>query len=180
MKHRKIPNEKLGRLSENEFSIKKKNPIIIVLDNIRSMQNVGSVFRTADAFLLEKIHLCGISATPPHRDIMKTALGATETVQWQYFSETSDSIKYLQDNNYKIYSIEQADNSISLENFHWQNNQKTAFIFGHEVKGVQQSVINESDGVIEIPQWGTKHSFNISVSVGIVLWQVIGKNKSIS
>lgn len=173
---RKILNEELNRLSEDEFKHAKKNSIQIVLDNVRSMQNVGSIFRSSDAFLVEHIHLCGITATPPHRDILKTALGATETVSWSYHKETLNCIKSLKENGYSIYSVEQVENSISLEQFTWKSDEKVAFIFGHEVKGVQQEVVNASNHCIEIPQWGTKHSFNISVCAGMVLWQAISSS----
>lgn len=170
---RKILNEELNRLSEEEFKNAEKNSIQIVLDNVRSMQNVGSVFRSSDAFLVEHVHLCGITATPPHRDILKTALGATETVSWSYHKETLDCIQMLKENGYTVYSVEQVEHSISLEKFAWQKGEKVAFVFGHEVKGVQQEVVNASHHCIEIPQWGTKHSFNISVCTGMVLWQAI-------
>jgi tRNA G18 (ribose-2'-O)-methylase SpoU len=168
---RKLANNELNRLNINEYKNSEKTPIVVVLDNIRSLNNIGSVFRTSDAFLIEKIYLCGITAIPPHRDIQKTALGATESVEWKYFNESIDCINELKKNNYTIISIEQVDNSISLEKFETEKNQKYAVVFGNEVKGVQQELINISDYCIEIPQFGTKHSFNISVSAGIVLWE---------
>lgn len=172
---RKIKNEELGRLSVQEFKEADKLPITLVLDNVRSMQNVGAMFRTADAFRLQKIILCGITATPPHRDILKTALGATETVDWQYCESTELAVQQLKEEQVKVYAVEQVEDSISLEKFEWKRNQPIALIFGHEVKGVQQSVVNECDGTVEIPQFGTKHSFNISVSAGITLWQCVSQ-----
>ena len=173
--NRKLKNEELNRISVDEFKSTEKTPIIIVLDNIRSLNNIGSVFRTADAFLIEAVYLCGITATPPHREIQKTALGATETVTWEHFDNTSDAIKKLKENNYKIASIEQTENSIMLNDFKLSNNEKLAVIFGNEVKGVGQEVINQSDVIIEIPQYGTKHSLNISVSCGVIIWDLFLK-----
>lgn len=161
----------LGRKSVEEFKSAKKNPIIAVLDNIRSMNNVGSVFRTADAFLIDAIYLCGYTPQPPHRDIRKTALGATETVHWQHFDSTLEAVKELQKNGYRLFAVEQTTGSSSLENFDFGSNQKIALIFGNEVEGVQQSVIDQCESCIEIPQFGTKHSLNISIAAGIVLWE---------
>ena len=172
---RKLKNEELERLDISEFKSAEKSPIIIVLDNIRSLNNIGSVFRTSDAFLIEKIYLCGITAQPPHNDIRKTALGSTETVAWQYAENTIDVIKTLKADSVKICAIEQAENAIMLNDFKPQPNQKYAFVFGNEVKGVAQNVVNASDVVIEIPQYGTKHSLNISVSCGVVVWDVFSK-----
>lgn len=177
MKHRKLKNSELQRLSETEFKQAGKTPLIIVLDNIRSLNNIGSVFRTADAFLVEKIYLCGITATPPHKDIRKTALGATETVAWEYVENTLDAVNQLKAEQVKILAIEQAENSISLERFAPKQNEKLAVVFGNEVKGVSQEVVNAVDAVIEIPQLGTKHSLNISVSAGIVIWDLFVKLK---
>lgn len=154
-----------------------KNPLVIVLDNIRSRHNIGSAFRTADAFLCEKIYLCGITAQPPHREIHKTALGATETVEWNYLQETEQAISELKSKGYKIVSVEQADESTSLEQFNPQANEKLALVFGNEVKGVQESVVLDSDQVVEIPQFGSKHSLNVSVSIGVVIWDLICKLK---
>jgi tRNA G18 (ribose-2'-O)-methylase SpoU len=168
----KIKNEELNRLSVDEYKNSDKLPIVIVLDNIRSLNNIGSVFRTADCFRLKEIHLCGITATPPHREIQKTALGATESVDWKYFENTKESITELKKSGYQVYAIEQAENSISLENFVPDSKSKYALIFGNEINGVDDKVIELSDHCIEIPQYGTKHSFNISVSVGIVMWQL--------
>tara|TARA_B100000809_G_scaffold96463_1_gene95007 strand:+ start:1614 stop:2153 length:540 start_codon:yes stop_codon:yes gene_type:complete len=173
--NRKLRNEELDRISIDEFKSTEKIPIIIVLDNIRSLNNIGSVFRTADAFLIEAIYLCGITAQPPHREIQKTALGATESVSWKHFESTSEAIKVLKDKNFKIAAIEQAENSIMLNEFSLTKKEKMAVIFGNEVKGVEQEAINLSDVVIEIPQHGTKHSLNISVSTGIVIWDLFKK-----
>ncbi|KAA3645175.1 MAG: TrmH family RNA methyltransferase [Bacteroidetes bacterium] len=175
--NRKLANEELGRPSVEEFKRSSKNPIVVVLDNVRSFNNVGSVFRTSDAFAIESIALCGITAQPPHREINKTALGATESVDWEYFSDTLDAIKVLKSKGYLVYAIEQAENSISLEQFKVNVGEKIAIIMGHEVNGVSQEAINMADGVIEIPQDGTKHSLNISVSAGVVLWDLIAKIK---
>ena len=161
------------------FKFKKtdKIPLIVILDNIRSLNNIGSVFRTSDAFLIEKIYLCGITAQPPHKDIHKTALGATETVAWEYVKETLEIVTKLKSENIIVCSIEQADNSTMLQNFSVKPNQKYAIIMGNEVKGVQQDVVSASDYCIEIPQFGTKHSLNISVSCGVVLWDLFKKFK---
>ena len=175
---RKLKNEELKRLTPEEFRNADKIPVVIVLDNIRSLNNIGSVFRTADAFRVAGIYLCGISTPPPHKDIQKTALGATESVYWKYFNKTSEAINSLRESGYKIISIEQADKAVMLQEFEISHNQKIAFIFGHEVKGVDQEVVNLSDDCIEIPQFGTKHSFNISVSAGIVLWDYFLKTSN--
>ncbi|WP_136481590.1 RNA methyltransferase [Cognatitamlana onchidii] len=172
---RKLKNSELGRLSINAFKNAKKTPIIVILDNIRSLNNIGSVFRTSDAFLIEKIYLCGITAKPPHKDIHKTALGSTETVSWEYAENTLDVIEKLKAQQVKICSIEQAENATMLNDFNVENNTKYALVFGNEVKGVAQEVVNASDKVIEIPQFGTKHSLNISVSCGVVVWDVFSK-----
>jgi 23S rRNA (guanosine2251-2'-O)-methyltransferase len=160
----------LNRLSVQDFQQATKTPIVIVLDNVRSMNNVGSVFRTADGFALEAIYLCGFTPQPPHRDIQKTALGATETVQWQHVQHTLDAVQTLQQNGYTIIAIEQVHNSISLEKYVIDKTKKYALILGNEVEGIEETVIKKCDAVIEIPQAGTKHSFNISVSMGIVSW----------
>jgi 23S rRNA (guanosine2251-2'-O)-methyltransferase len=169
---RKLLNPELERKTVEQFRKTEKSPFIIVLDNVRSQSNVGSIFRTADAFLTEAIYLCGITATPPHREIQKTALGATESVMWKYFSETSGAISELKENGYKIIAVEQAEGSVELQNLQIKNNQKYALVFGHEVNGVDQEILNICDQCVEIPQFGTKHSFNIAISVGIVLWEV--------
>ncbi|MCB9227120.1 MAG: RNA methyltransferase [Chitinophagales bacterium] len=174
---KKIANADLDRLNKEEFKKAEKTPMIVILDNIRSLNNIGSVFRTADAFLIEKIYLCGITATPPHRDIRKTALGATETVEWEYVKETVDLVEKLKKENTAVYAIEQVENAIMLNNFKPKNKEKIAVVFGNEIDGVQQEVVNTCTGSIEIPQLGTKHSLNISVSAGIVLWDLFVKFK---
>ena len=170
---RKLQNSELDRLSPEEFKANAKKTIIIVLDNVRSHLNVGSVFRTADAFLIEAIYLCGITGIPPHRDIQKTALGATETVEWRYFETTSTAINELRSKGYKIASIEQAESATMLNDVGYDGKEKLAIVFGNEVEGVEQAIVSSSDMVIEIPQFGTKHSLNISVSVGIVIWELV-------
>ena len=172
---RKLKNEELDRLEVDEFKKAEKSPIIIILDNIRSLNNIGSVFRTSDAFLIEKIYLCGITAQPPHNDIRKTALGSTDTVDWEYYENTLDVVEKLKAEDVNICSIEQAEHATMLNDFEPQPNTKYAFVFGNEVKGVQQEVVSNSDVVIEIPQFGTKHSLNISVSCGVVIWDVFSK-----
>jgi len=174
---RKLKNSELQRLNIEEFKKAPKTPIIVILDNIRSLNNIGSVFRTSDAFLIEKIILCGITAKPPHKDIQKTALGATESVDWEYIEETSEAIKKLKKSGFTMVSIEQTENAVELQNITIEAKKKYAVIFGNEVKGVQQEVVNLSDYCLEIPQFGTKHSFNISVSAGIVLWEFFKKLK---
>jgi len=169
---RKLKNSELNRLSVEEFKEVGKLPIIVVLDNIRSLNNIGSVFRTADAFLLEKIFLCGITAQPPHKDIHKTALGATESVEWEYMEDTLDCVGRLQKEGYHCLAIEQAEDSVMLDQFDNSKHDKIAVFFGNEVKGVQQAVIDKCDNCVEIPQLGTKHSLNISVSAGVVLWEL--------
>lgn len=172
---RKLANAELDRKNIEEFKEAEKTPIIVVLDDIRSLHNIGSVFRTSDAFLIEKIYLCGITAVPPNKEIHKTALGATETVTWEYAKDVLEVITKLKEEKVKIYSIEQTEKAVMLNDFTVANNEKYALIFGNEVKGVSQEAINESDGVIEIPQVGSKHSLNISVSAGIVIWDLFQK-----
>lgn len=174
---RKLKNSELDRLNVEAFKQSKKTPIIVVLDNIRSLNNIGSVFRTCDAFLIEKIYLCGITAIPPHKDIHKTALGSTETVEWEYVKNIMDLIQKLKSENVKVISIEQAVNATILNDFQPESNTTYALVFGNEVKGVKQEVVSASDMVLEIPQFGTKHSLNISVSVGVVIWDVFSKLK---
>ena len=169
---RKLLNEELDRLTVGEYKESKKLPVVAVLDNIRSQNNIGSVFRTADAFRLEGIILCGITSTPPHREIHKTALGATESVHWEYHEETSEAIVELKQKGYQILSVEQAEGAVTLEQVHLSPDQKYALVFGHEIRGVDQKVVDLSDKCIEIPQYGTKHSLNISVAAGIVIWEV--------
>jgi 23S rRNA (guanosine2251-2'-O)-methyltransferase len=173
--NQKLKNEELERLSIREFKKSVKNKIIVVLDNVRSLNNVGSVFRTSDAFLIEEVMLCGVTGTPPNKEIEKTALGATSTVNWSYLKTTLEAIEILKQKNYTILAVEQAVKSISLDNFVWKK-EPVALVFGNEVYGVEQEVINACDAVIEIPQSGTKHSLNISVSVGIVLWEMLRNN----
>lgn len=177
MKNEKLSMEQLNRISVEEFKASEKTPIVVVLDNIRSMNNIGSVFRTADAFRLEKIFLCGITATPPHREINKTALGATESVDWEYKESTLDCVKDLKANGYKIYSLEQTSDSIMLDKMPKEMiaDQKIVLVLGNEVEGVLQEVIDVSDAVLEIPQYGTKHSLNVSVTGGIAIWECLKK-----
>jgi tRNA G18 (ribose-2'-O)-methylase SpoU len=170
---RKRSMEELNRMNIAEFKQSVKYPVVVVLDNVRSMNNIGSVFRTCDAFRVNKIYLCGITAQPPHKDIEKTALGATESVDWVYFDSTQEAINHLINDNYSVFAIEQAQESIMLNEFDAKDYEKLALIFGNEVMGVEQDVINLCYGCIEIPQFGTKHSLNISVCAGIVLWHVI-------
>jgi 23S rRNA (guanosine2251-2'-O)-methyltransferase len=169
---RKLSMDELGRMSVADFKEAPKKPIVVVMDQIRSMHNVGSVFRTADAFLINGICLCGFTPQPPHRDIHKTALGATDSVDWLYYEETADAVKALKEQGYKVYAIEQTEGSIPLNQFE-KNNEPIAFVFGNEVDGVDQTVIELCDGVIEIPQWGMKHSLNISVAAAVVLWEFV-------
>lgn len=170
---RKLQNEELNRIGTEEFRQAAKIPVVIILDNIRSQNNVGSVFRTSDAFRIEKIYLCGITSTPENREVHKTALGAEDSVTWEYAKDTLSVIGQLKNEGFRIFSIEQAENTTSLEHFSIDLNDKYALVFGNEVKGVQQEVIDASESCIEIPQFGTKHSFNISVTVGMVLWQLV-------
>jgi 23S rRNA (guanosine2251-2'-O)-methyltransferase len=169
---RKLLNKELKRKTPEQFRESEKSPFIIVLDNVRSQSNIGSIFRTADAFVTKAIYLCGITASPPHREIQKTALGATETVAWKYFAKTIDAVIQLKQDGYKIIGIEQVEGSVTLDKFHPDHGKKYALIFGHEINGVDQEVLDNCDTCIEIPQFGTKHSFNISISVGIVLWEL--------
>ncbi len=173
----KLKNEELGRPDLIAYQQIKKLPIIMVLDNVRSALNVGSVFRSSDAFRVEKIILCGITAQPPHKEVLKTAIGATESVQWEYFEDTKDAVKKLQNENTKVYAIEQASNSLDLREF--IPGERTAVIFGHEMDGVAQDVIDLCDGCIEIHQEGTKHSLNVSVCAGIVCWELHKKLTSL-
>lgn len=174
---RKLQNSELNRLSISAFKEVEKLPILVILDNVRSLNNIGSFFRTGDAFLISGIYLCGISATPPNKDIHKTALGATESVDWRYFEDSITAIKTAREAGYRIISIEQTEDSVALLDFEVKLDEKYALVFGHEVKGVDQQVVDLSDWCIEIPQHGTKHSFNVSVSAGIVLWDFYQKIK---
>ncbi len=168
---KKLSMDELNRKGIDEFKQSDKLPLVVVLDNLRSLHNIGSVFRTCDAFLLEAIYLCGISATPPHKEIHKTALGAEDSVDWKYFETTMQAVGYLQSRNYAVWGVEQTQNSTSLEKFTVVPDERYALVFGNEVHGIEQSVVDNCDGCIEIPQFGTKHSFNVSVSAGIVLWE---------
>ena len=175
---RKLKNNELGRITVDAFKAIEKTPLIVVLDNIRSLNNIGSVFRTSDAFLIEKIYLCGICATPPNKDIHKTALGATESVAWEYVADTLTLVEKLKNENIKVLAIEQVENSTKLNTFFPEKNQKYAIVMGNEVKGVQEAVVDAADLCIEIPQLGTKHSLNISVTTGVVLWDLFQKLNS--
>ena len=175
---RKLKNEELDRLDVEAFKEAPKTPAILILDNVRSLHNVGSVFRTADAFRIGKIYLCGITARPPHKEIRKTALGATESVAWEYVESTEDLVVSLS-KDYQCYAVEQTEKSIALDRFEPDPGKPYAFILGHEVKGVSQAVVNRCHGVLEIPQMGTKHSLNISVAAGIVVWDFWSKTKKI-
>jgi len=172
---KKLSMEELDRLSVGDFKKTEKSPITLVLDNVRSLNNVGSAFRTADAFRIEKIFLCGITGTPPHRDIQKTALGATESVDWEYCLNTSEAIEKLKASNYRLCALEQVENSVKLNDFSPEKGKKYALIFGNEVFGVEEEVLKACHQVLEIPQLGTKHSLNISVSLGIAVWDLMVK-----
>jgi len=172
---KKLKNSELNRLNIDSYKDADKNPIVLVLDNIRSLNNIGSIFRTADAFRIKAIYLCGITAQPPHREIHKTALGATDSVDWKYFKTTIEAVEELKNDGYEIISLEQADESIMLNNFSPKLNTSYAIVLGNEVKGVDQNIIDLSDYCIEIPQFGTKHSFNVTVSNGIIIWDILLK-----
>ena len=174
---RKLSMEELNRIDVDSFKHQEKIPIVVVLDNVRSMHNVGSTFRTADGFAVEKIILCGITGKPPHREIEKTALGATQSVDWEYYTDTRTAIEQLKKERYTLLAIEQAAGSTVLQNFETDSQNKYALIFGNEVHGVSDEVMQAVDGCIEIPQFGTKHSLNVSVTIGIVLWQFLQKLK---
>ncbi len=167
---RKLRVTELNRITVEEFKKAGKIPLTVVLDNVRSLNNIGSVFRTSDAFLVESIILCGITATPPHQEIHKTALGAEDAIDWMYYEDTKEAVTDLKQRGYAVFAIEQVENSIMLENLHLDKTQKYAVILGNEVKGVQQEVVDLCDKCIEIPQYGTKHSLNVSVTAGIVIW----------
>ncbi|MFV0224734.1 RNA methyltransferase [Empedobacter falsenii] len=168
---RKLKLDELGRVSTEEYKEIEKNPIVVVLDNVRSMHNVGAVFRTSDAFLIDKIYLCGITATPPHKEIHKTAIGAENSVDWEYVKDSNELVAKLKEEGYQIVTIEQTEGSVLLNKFEIDQSQKYAIIMGNEVDGVQQSIIDQCDTCIEIPQSGTKHSLNVSVCTGIILWK---------
>ena len=169
---RKLGIEELNRLNIEEFKLTEKISLSVILDNVRSLNNIGSIFRTCDAFLVEKLYLCGITSCPPHRDIHKTALGATESVAWEYNSNTLEILTKLKNDGYIIFSAEQTDMSLLLQDLKLDGKKKYAIVFGHEVKGVDQAVIDMCDACIEIPQFGTKHSLNVSVSAGILIWEM--------
>ncbi|MCK0161716.1 RNA methyltransferase [Allomuricauda sp. F6463D] len=176
---RKLENSELERLDVASFKQADKSPIIIILDNVRSLNNIGSVFRTADAFLVQKIYLCGITATPPHKDIRKTALGATESVAWEYRKDTLELLTELQEDGVKILAVEQAEKAVMLNDYVINPKETVALVFGNEVKGVSQDVVSASDLILEIPQFGTKHSLNISVSTGVVVWDIWSKQNAL-
>ncbi|MCL1868775.1 MAG: RNA methyltransferase [Paludibacter sp.] len=173
----KLKTSEIQRITTEEFKNTQKIPLVVVLDNVRSLHNIGSVFRTCDAFLVEKILLCGVSGTPPNAEIHKTALGAEFSVEWQYFEDTLSAIELLKNQNFTIISVEQATGSTNIADFRTEKNAKYAVIFGNEVKGVQQQIVSASDLCLEIPQFGTKHSLNVSVSAGIVIWEMFRKMK---
>lgn len=176
---RKLKITELNRLTTEEFKQQDKIPLLVVLDNVRSLHNVGSVFRTSDAFLIEAVYLCGITSTPPHAEIHKTALGAEDSVDWKYFEDCHEAINSLKKDNFIVYAIEQAEGSVMLPELSLDSNNKYAVVLGNEVKGVQQSVIDMCDGCIEIPQFGTKHSLNVSVTAGIIIWEFATKIKTL-
>ncbi|MGW8314754.1 MAG: RNA methyltransferase [Bacteroidales bacterium] len=169
---RKLKNEELNRLTPDQYKASEKIPVMVILDNVRSLHNIGSVFRTADAFRIRSIFLCGITATPPHREIHKTALGATDSVPWEYHEHTSDVVALLRKEHYRIIAIEQAEGAVPLGQLKIMDEQPCAIVFGHEIRGVDQKVVDLSDLCVEIPQFGTKHSLNVSVAAGIVIWEV--------
>ena len=174
---RKLAMDELNRKSVNEFRQSEKTPVVVVLDNIRSMHNVGSVFRTADAFLIKAVYLCGYTPQPPHRDIHKTALGATETVDWQYFATTVEAVESLKSDGYSVFAVEQTEGSIPLQEFALPDSGQLAVVFGNEVSGVGEEALALCDGGIEIPQWGMKHSLNVAIAAGIVLWELVRTKK---
>lgn len=179
MEHRKLKITELNRISAEEFKKADKLPLVVVLDNIRSLHNIGSVFRTSDAFRVECIYLCGITATPPHPEMHKTALGAEFTVDWKYVNNAVEAVDNLRQDGYIVFSVEQTENSIMLEDIQLEQGKRYAVVLGNEVKGVQQEVIDHSDGCIEIPQYGTKHSLNVSVTAGIVIWDLFKQLKTL-
>lgn len=179
MEHRKLKITELNRISAEEFKKANKLPLVVILDNVRSLHNIGSVFRTSDAFRVECIYLCGITATPPHPEMHKTALGAEFTVDWKYVNNAVEAVDNLRQEGYVVFSVEQAENSIMLENIQLEQERRYAVVLGNEVKGVQQEVIDHSDGCIEIPQYGTKHSLNVSVTAGIVIWDLFKQLKTL-
>ena len=179
MEHRKLKITELNRISAEEFKKADKLPLVVILDNVRSLHNIGSVFRTSDAFRVECIYLCGITATPPHPEMHKTALGAEFTVDWKYVNNAVEAVDNLRQEGYVVFSVEQTENSIMLEDMRLEQGKRYAVVLGNEVKGVQQEVIDHSDGCIEIPQYGTKHSLNVSVTAGIVIWDLFKQLKTL-
>lgn len=179
MEHRKLKITELNRISAEEFKKADKLPLVVILDNVRSLHNIGSVFRTSDAFRVECIYLCGITATPSHPEMHKTALGAEFTVDWKYVNNAVEAVDNLRQEGYVVFSVEQAENSIMLEDMRLKQGKRYAVVLGNEVKGVQQEVIDHSDGCIEIPQYGTKHSLNVSVTAGIVIWDLFKQLKTL-
>lgn len=179
MEHRKLKITELNRISAEEFKKANKLPLVVILDNVRSLHNIGSVFRTSDAFRVECIYLCGITATPPHPEMHKTALGAEFTVDWKYVNNAVEAVDNLRQEGYVVFSVEQVENSIMLEDMRLEQGKRYAVVLGNEVKGVQQEVIDHSDGCIEIPQYGTKHSLNVSVTAGIVIWDLFKQLKTL-
>jgi tRNA G18 (ribose-2'-O)-methylase SpoU len=175
MKAQKLKITEMDRLTLDKFKSAKKTALVVVLDNVRSLHNVGSVFRTSDAFLIEAVYLCGITSTPPNVEIHKTALGAEDAVEWKYFEDTHDAVRQLKADNHTVFAVEQAKGSVDLSALELDRNAKYALVLGHEVKGVQQSVIDLCDKCLEIPQFGTKHSLNVSVTGGIVIWEFFKK-----
>lgn len=173
---KKLKLEELNRVTVDQFKEAEKNPVCILLDNVRSLHNVGSAFRTADAFSIEKIYLTGITGVPPHREIQKTALGATESVSWEYIENPASAVQQLKDKGYQIVIVEQTNESVALQKFHPEKNEKLCLVFGNEVNGVSDEVIALADVAVEIPQSGTKHSLNIAVCLGIIIWEVTKKN----
>ena len=172
---RKLKITEMNRLTVDEFKQAEKMPLVVVLDDVRSLHNVGAVFRTSDAFRVERILLCGITAVPPQPEIHKTALGAEDSVDWTYYKDTADAVRALQADGYKVYAVEQAEGSTMLQDFCWEVGQRCAVVMGNEVKGVRQDVVDLCDGCLEIPQYGTKHSLNVSVTTGIVIWELFKK-----
>jgi len=175
MPPRKLILDELNRLSVDAFKAAPKFPYCLILDDVRSMNNVGSVFRTADAFRAEKVYLCGITGQPPHRDITKTALGATESVDWEYVADITQLVTHLQQAGWRVMAVEQAEGSVSLADFQPESTQRYAFVLGNEVTGVQETVVEQADNVLEVPQFGTKHSLNIAVTAGIICWDFVQK-----
>ncbi len=169
--------DELHRVTPEEYKKQEKTPLTVVLDDIRSMNNVGSIFRTCDGLAIEQVYLCGITACPPNKEISKTALGATETVEWHYFEDVVEAVKKLQENDYKVYMVEQTDDSVMLQDFHIPTNQKIAIVLGNEVFGVNDKLLDIVDGAIEIPQYGVKHSFNVSIAGGITIWEIFKQLK---